>query len=461
MNRRLEACAVACVVAMICLAAFGAAALAAEETQKLQALAIQATGEDAGVARSAITQLRAAGPAGLAALIDANAELVRKHRAGAVDGTNDPQWNRVAAAIDTVAAQKDAWASGLYWYTDLEAAKRAARESGKPILSLRLLGTLDTEFSCANSRFFRTVLYANSEVSHALSDRFVLHWKSVRPVPKVTIDFGDGRVVERTITGNSIHFVLDPEGRVIDGIPGLYGPKAFLQQLNAATGHAPYSGPRQSDDDHRAWHRSENGRVLALWQEDLRRVGAGGVDSNIPVQRAAPVARPSAVAAAPSTVWKNRVELRLVQAILPDAKGLENASTAEVWTRIAALHAEDSRLDGTSRALMAAKNPAALQAGRLAITKSFVESPLVKIVQNFERSISEDTVRNEYLFHRQIHAWLAEGKLPDGKPASDVDSLNERVYADLFLTPGSDPWLGLLPANTYSALPDDGLCKAK
>src|SRR5205085_7822551 len=123
-------------------------------------------------------------------------------------------------------------------YTDLTAAKRAAVESGKPILSLRLLGTLDSEFSCANSRFFRTVLYANAEVSKVLSERFVLHWQSVRPVPKVTIDFGDGRVVERTITGNSIHYVLSADGRVIDGIPGLFGPAAFLRELVEAAAHA-------------------------------------------------------------------------------------------------------------------------------------------------------------------------------------------------------------------------------
>jgi hypothetical protein len=94
----------------------------------------------------------------------------------------------------------------------------------------------------------------------------------------------------------------------------------------------------------------------------------------------------------------------------------------------------------------------------LTAAKAIVETPLMRITRNFERSIAEDTVRNEYTFHRQIHAWLAQGRLPDGKPAMDVESLNERVYADLFLTPGSDPWLGLLPAGTYSALPNDGVC---
>jgi len=97
------------------------------------------------------------------------------------------------ATLDAVCAQKDCAASHLYWYTDLETARAAAKTSGRPILSLRLLGRLDEELSCANSRFFRSVLYANQRVSKELRDRFVLHWQSERPVPKVTVDFGDGR----------------------------------------------------------------------------------------------------------------------------------------------------------------------------------------------------------------------------------------------------------------------------
>ena len=75
-----------------------------------------------------------------------------------------------------------------------------------------MLGKLTDEFSCANSRFFRTALYANKEISDYLRDNFVLHWQSVRPVPRVTVDFGDGRKLERTITGNSAHYVLDAAG---------------------------------------------------------------------------------------------------------------------------------------------------------------------------------------------------------------------------------------------------------
>ena len=46
-------------------------------------------------------------------------------------------------------------------------------------------------------------------------------------MPIITIDMGDGREMVRTITGNSIHYVLDAKGRVVDGIPGLYGATRF------------------------------------------------------------------------------------------------------------------------------------------------------------------------------------------------------------------------------------------
>src|SRR6185369_14363712 len=143
-------------------------------------------------------------------------------------------WERVRTAFDRVGRQRDNYVSQLYWFTDLDAAKAAARSSGKPILSLRLLGRLDQEYSCANSRFFRTTLYANTEVSGFLRDHFILHWQSVRPVPRITIDMGDGRRIERTITGNSIHYILNADGQPLDALPGLYGAKTFLNELNRA-----------------------------------------------------------------------------------------------------------------------------------------------------------------------------------------------------------------------------------
>jgi hypothetical protein len=143
--------------------------------------------------------------------------------------------------LDHVCAQKDAHTSLLYWHTDLDAALADARRARRPILSLRLLGRLDEELSCANSRFFRKLLYPDPEINTVLRERFVLHWQSVRPVPRVTIDFGNGRRLERTLTGNSVHVVLDPLGRPRDALPGLFAREVFVELL---AGRRP-SWPRQ------------------------------------------------------------------------------------------------------------------------------------------------------------------------------------------------------------------------
>ena len=128
--------------------------------------------------------------------------------------------------------------------------------------------------------------------------------------------------------------------------------------------------------------------------------------------------------------------------------------TDALWSRIAELHADSGRVDASSRKLIQQKNPNAWQAGRLALSKAVVEDPMLRLIRNLERSIAEDTVRNEYLLHTQIHQWFAEGSAP-----AHLEVLNNKVYAELFLTPSSDPWLGL--ADGYAALEHNGLVLSK
>jgi len=61
-------------------------------------------------------------------------------------------------------------------------------------------------------------------------------------------------------------------------------------------------------------------------------------------------------------------------------------------------------------------------------------------------------VRNEYLLHRRIHEHFVDNQAQ----IADVGTLNEWVYANLFLTPSADPWLGLAPPDVYTALENDG-----
>ena len=111
-----------------------------------------AASKDQSVSQDAIAKLRELKNDG----VDAFWTVYQK------DLPNNPQ---LRATLDAICQQKDCDASRLYWYKDLAAAKAASKESGKPILSLRLLGNLNDELSCANSRFFRTALYPNAGVS--------------------------------------------------------------------------------------------------------------------------------------------------------------------------------------------------------------------------------------------------------------------------------------------------------
>ncbi|MEH2197516.1 hypothetical protein [Nostoc sp.] len=391
-----------------------------------------------------VSVLRKQGPSGLQVFLKSHANTLSINSSDAA--LPSPA---LRVALDELCQQRDCYASRLYWYTDIEQAKAAARTSGKPILSLRLLGRLDQDLSCANSRFFRVALYPNSEISKLLQDRFILHWQSVRPVPKVTIDFGDGRKLERTITGNSIHYILDASGRPIDAIPGLYSPKAFLRQLQQAeVAVKNYSKLTPSDREAylRKYHSDRLNSIQAQWIADLSRLGIQSPPQLVKIP-SNPSQPPTAEIASSLAVSKMRVETPMLSAFQSDAERNQNAlakiTDEEVWNKIAQLYAADVKLDQNSISLIRAKKSHSVNTQ---------EDNLPIIVKKFETTMALDTVRNEYMLHNQIHQWFIQGK-----QTRSVEALNEQVYAQLFLTPSSDPWLGLFPSDSYSAIDNDGI----
>jgi hypothetical protein len=78
------------------------------------------------------------------------------------------------------------------------------------------------------------VLFSDPRVSSFIRSNFVAAWESVRPVPTVEIDFGNGRKLKRTVNGNIATYICDPTGRVLDVIPGLNTPEAYLESLRYA-----------------------------------------------------------------------------------------------------------------------------------------------------------------------------------------------------------------------------------
>jgi hypothetical protein len=416
----------------------------ARASESARELALLAVSEKASESSPAIAELRAMGPAGLQILFETYGEEIRRAASGLA--ASDGEWQRLAAALDAVSQQRNSYSSGLYWYTDFDKAKAAAQASGKPILSLRLLGNLTEEFSCANSRFFRTVLYANTDVAKFLREHFILHWKSVRPAPRVTIDFGDGRRLERTLTGNSIHYVLDSQGLPVDALPGLYGPAAFMRGLLQAETIAKQVAGRNMVERTQALNAYHNARIQAIaadWAADVAKTG-GRVPADVAARIERRKSNPGAIEIAPLAMTKRAIEVDILRAITMDANALEAATDLAAWNKIAALHNSDARLDKAGIALMTRQNENLRKDAVL----------LSRTLQNLEQYIALDTVRNEYMMHTKLHAWFVNGMANSG-----IDNFNELVYAQLFLTPRSDPWLGLYTSDIYTALDGGGLSK--
>jgi len=403
-------------------------------------LARNAVSENPTLSALAIEELRAQGPAGLQTLMSEYAREINQHIANPT-AAPDAQWQRISNALDTVAQQKNSYLSGLYWYTDLESAKKASTASGKPILSLRLLGKLTDEFSCANSRFFRTVLYPNAEVNAALRDRFVLHWQTVRPVPTVTVDFGDGRKLERTLAGNSIHYILDSQARTIDALPGLYGPKAFLRGL--ASSETVFKLLTSKNDQQRnfmlsLYYSQQHNKIAAAWTVDTQKIGGKAPEGFRVVEGN----NGEALLISPLAVTKAITEANVLRAMTMANEELGKITDEAAWKKIAQLHSSDAALDDRSISLIKHQNP------------NLSERELAQLLQKFQDSIALDTVRNEYLMHSKLYTWIVKDPIRD-----DVEKLNEQVYAKLFLTPNSDPWLGLFSADVYTALDNGGVKK--
>jgi hypothetical protein len=388
-------------------------------------LVLRAISPDPRVSEPAIIALRRGGQPSVDAMLAAHERIAR-------DAASEA---RFRAALDRVCRQADCVWSGLYWYTDLDEAKRVAVAKHRPILSLRLLGDLGVEMSCANSRYFRTVLYPNREIAAYLRDHFILHWSSERPVPVVTIDFGDGRVLHRTITGNSIHYLLDESGRPLDALPGLYAPAPFLAQLREMVwlydqwSHAP---AKDREDRLLAYHgmRSRSARETKRPDNPHATVAA----------RRARLQHPAyAWEASGLAISKSGGE----SAMFGNISFGTNSIVRSVQTITERLVPGDdfSAIDDNALGLIREKRA------------PLHESPesLARVIESFRRTLVADTVQNEYILRPQIHQFFID------HPRLTFAVLNDLVYAEVFMTPREDPWLGLRSDQTFTALTAEGV----
>ncbi len=399
-------------------------------------MARQALSVNSAESEIAISALREAGQTGLDEMFSVYSAEISQFQ---TSGIRTENWLRISDAIDRVAMQKDAYSSRLYWFTDLVAAKLASKTTGKPILSLRLLGNLNEEYSCANSRFFRSLLYSNAEISKTLRESYILHWKSVRPAPRITVDFGDGRKIERTITGNSIHYILNENGKILEGLPGLYSPQEFARYLEIASNL--HRSAIKNPDQLKTFHQMRRNQLINKWRSELEVIGAKMSDAEI---KASEKSSPTALKAAPLAITKMAVELPMIPVFTPiDESFLKAKTNLDDWKKLSALFV-NTNFDQNSLNLIRQQANG---------NKDLTDETFAKMIAAVKDSVSLDTVRNEYLFHIAIYKMLAENSY------DDVESFNEAVYTNLFLTPRSDDWLGLYSPEVYSALDGNGITK--
>ena len=383
-------------------------------------------------ANEAIKNLRALGKDGLGKLFQTYQAKITKF---SNTGEANEEWKRIAFALDSVAQQKDVYASKLYWFTDIDAAQKEAQRTNKPILTLRLLGNLNEEFSCANSRFFRALLYSNSEISKELRENYVLHWKSVRPAPKVTIDFGDGRKIERTLTGNSIHYILSDQGEIIDALPGLYSPAEFLKYVSSAKEMNKTLGTVQFKDRETTLLRYRLNNFNQIKTKRDKAIASGKITLTEPTDGT------TALEVAPRAVTKMITEGSILRDLDDNFSRFEPQIISEDWKKLANLYTGKVVFDANSLAFIKRQN------------KNLNESEMTNLLTNLQNYVALDTTRNDSLFHTKLYQWLNEAR----REPLGIEGFNAKVYTEIFKTPDADKWLGLYTTDVYTALDGNGV----
>jgi hypothetical protein len=115
-------------------------------------------------------------------------------------------------------------------------------------------------------------LFSNSVVAGYMNEHFEPTWKSLRPVPKVKIDFGNGNVIDRTLNGNVATFVCTADGTVVDVLAGTYTPDNYLRRLRIAERMVEMlpTNPTERRTFLTNYHKRETERTLSgIYASDL------------------------------------------------------------------------------------------------------------------------------------------------------------------------------------------------
>ena len=204
--------------------------------------------------------------------------LVALALAGPIEGHPTP----AAKAKKTVV-------NGIGWNNSFADAQHEAKQTGKPILFFSMFGRIDEEMPCANARTLRATLFKDAEFKKLLSEEVIPAWEMVRAVPKIEIDLGDGKKIQRTVRGNAVMYLCNADGKVIDAFPGVYTVEDFLPMIRESIrelGKAPFA-------EVAAYHKARGGMPrrtaittgkMMLEAPTLNLIGAPPIAGAVPVE---------------------------------------------------------------------------------------------------------------------------------------------------------------------------------
>lgn len=124
------------------------------------------------------------------------------------------------------------------------------------------------------------MLLSDPATQQFLSANVISAWESVAPVPKVTIDLGNGKVLKRTLGGNTIFSLLTSAGNVVDAYPGVYLPRDFQNQVRSGLDLLARNAGKPSPRALVEWHQAYVNSV-SLSKRVTTTMSKSGVESPV------------------------------------------------------------------------------------------------------------------------------------------------------------------------------------
>ncbi len=278
------------------------------------------------------------------------------------------------------------------------------------------------------------MLFSNPAVASFVNDRFVCAWESVRPVPKVDIDFGNGHTLRRTLNGNVVTYLCTPEGRVFDVLPGLHSPEGYLAGLRRAldlldTMRASAQRPSRPrllpvTSAPEPLPPAEQAEAFERGIAAYHSLEASGVDrlAVFPGGRVRP-------AAATTFASKMAVEFPIKFLLSGRPISAEEALRLESAGASLPLPARDPQTASKTLLEVPIKR---------AIAPEPLEDPLAEGLDG-KPLLEMDTRINERLRKEKVHALLSRAPLPAPREIRDA------IYREIFHLDLADPYVGLAP----------------